>query len=79
MIFCKEAEEDEDREDVFRETKASRPGEDPAVLMVRPDNLTLSLSSFLELSVRQNQLQSAVRGFPLLHYGAHVLPQRSKR
>lgn len=47
MIFCKEAEEDEDGEDVFRETKASRPEEDPAVLIVRPDNRTLGLSSFL--------------------------------
>ena len=43
--FCKEAQEDEDREDVLAERKASGPGEGSVVLTVGPDNL--SLRSFL--------------------------------
>lgn len=55
--FCKEVQEDEDREDVLAERKASGPGEGSAVVSVGPDNL--SLSSFLGTHSRRTEPTAA--------------------
>lgn len=70
--FCKEAQEDEDREDVLAERKVSGPGEGSVVLTVGPDNL--SLSSFLGTHSRRTEPTArVVYGPPLMHRGMHVL------
>lgn len=70
--FCKEAQEDEDREDVLAERKASGPGEGSVVLTVGPDNL--SLSSFLGTHSRRTELAAARCPRTSTHdRGMHVL------
>lgn len=70
--FCKEAQEDEDREDVLAERKASRPEEGSVVLTVRPANL--SLSSFL--GTHSRRLEPTAMSCPRTstHAPWHVCP-----